>query len=223
MFSTFFTGLTLGLAIAAPVGPIGILCIRRTLAMGRWVGLVSGLGAATADGVYGCIAGFGLTAVADFLTEQVVGLRVFGGLFLCYLGVKTLLAKPAEPAAASSENSQAGALSEVEIAATGPRSLLTAYGSTLLLTLTNPATIFSFAAIFAGLGIVESASDYGTSGILVLGVFCGSALWWLLLSGTVSLLRTRLTTSHMRWLNRLSGIILLVFGIVALTVWPRNG
>ncbi|MGD1940673.1 MAG: LysE family translocator [Leptolyngbyaceae cyanobacterium] len=223
MFSTFFSGLTLGLAIAAPVGPIGILCIRRTLAMGRWVGLVSGLGAATADGLYGCIAGFGLTAVADFLTEQSVGLRVFGGLFLCYLGVKTLLAKPAEPAAAAADNSQAESLSELEIAAIGPRSLLTAYGSTLLLTLTNPATIFSFAAIFAGLGIVESASGYGTSGVLVLGVFCGSALWWLFLSGAVSLFRTRLTATHMRWLNRLSGIILLAFGIVALTVWQSNG
>ena len=223
MLSTFFTGLTLGLAIAAPVGPIGILCIRRTLAMGRWVGLVSGLGAATADGLYGCVAGFGLTAIADFLTEQAVGLRIFGGLFLCYLAVKTLLAKPAEPATVPIENSQEGSLSELKISATGPRSLFTAYGSTLLLTLTNPATIFSFVAIFAGLGMVESASDYGTSGILVLGVFLGSALWWLFLSGTVSLLRTRLTTKHMRWLNRLSGIILLAFGIMALTFWQSNG
>ena len=223
MLSTFFTGLTLGLAIAAPVGPIGILCIRRTLAMGRWVGLVSGLGAATADGLYGCVAGFGLTAIADFLIEQAVGLRIFGGLFLCYLAVKTLLAKPAEPATVPIENSQEGSLSELKISATGPRSLFTAYGSTLLLTLTNPATIFSFVAIFAGLGMVESASDYGTSGILVLGVFLGSALWWLFLSGTVSLLRTRLTTKHMRWLNRLSGIILLAFGIMALTFWQSNG
>jgi threonine/homoserine/homoserine lactone efflux protein len=96
--------------------------------------------------------------------------------------------------------------------------LLSAYSSTLVLTLTNPATIFSFAAIFAGLGIVESGQDYARSSVLVLGVFGGSALWWLFLSGSVNLLRSRLTPRRLRWLNRVSGIVILTFGLVALTV-----
>lgn len=215
MLLTFLKGLVLGLSIAIPVGPIGILCIRRTLAMGQWVGLVSGLGAATADGLYGCIAGFGLTAIADFLVGQSIWLRIFGGLFLCYLGVTTFLAKPASEPAMQTETA----------ADTGPaadgytgRSLLSAYLSTLALTLTNPATIFSFIGIFAGLGIVESGQDYATSGVLVAGVFAGSAGWWLILSSAVSLFRSWLTPARMRWLNRLSGTVLLIFGIVALGV-----
>jgi threonine/homoserine/homoserine lactone efflux protein len=216
MLSTFLTGLILGISIAAPVGPIGILCIRRTLVMGQWVGLVSGLGAATADGLYGCIAGFGLTAIADFLTNQSAWLRIFGGLFLCYLGITTFLSKPpTETATVSEADLPAGETALM------PRSLFTAYGSTLALTLTNPATIFSFAAIFAGLGIVESAQSFADSGILVLGVFIGSALWWFFLSGAVSLFRARFTPTGLRWLNRLSGIILLAFGLVALALWNR--
>ena len=214
----FFKGLLLGLAIAIPVGPIGILCIRRTLAMGQLVGLVSGLGAATADGLYGCIAGFGLTAVADFLVEQAFWLRIIGGVFLCYLGITTFLAKPADHPPHAVKEAAIGDAKETTtaVAALQPRSLLVAYTSTLALTLTNPATIFSFVAIFAGLGIVESGRDYATSGVLVIGVFLGSALWWLLLSGMVSLFRSRLNPARMRWLNRVSGTIILAFGVVAL-------
>ncbi len=200
----FLKGLLLGLAIAIPVGPIGVLCIRRTLVVGPVNGLLSGLGAATADGLYGCIAGFGLTAVADILVNQSFWLRLIGGLFLCYLGITTLLAKPPAPEEPESQPMTS--------------SRLGAYGSTLVLTLTNPATIFSFVAIFAGLGIVESGRDYAASGALVLGVFLGSALWWCVLSATVNLLRSRLTPARMRWLNRVSGGVITIFGVVALTV-----
>src|SRR5512140_2506793 len=92
----FLRGLLIGFSIAAPVGPIGVLCIRRTLANGRVSGLVTGLGAATADGLYGCVAGFGLTFISSLLIDQQMWLRLFGGLFLCYLGLKTLLSKPAQ-------------------------------------------------------------------------------------------------------------------------------
>lgn len=195
----FFRGLVIGLSIAAPVGPIGMLCIRRTLAQGRSYGLVSGLGAATADAVYGCVAGFGLTFISSFLVDQQTWLRLVGGAFLCYLGVKTLLAKPAEEAA------------EVKGA-----NLLGAYASTFLLTLTNPMTILSFAAIFAGLGIAETGGDYASAAILVLGVFAGSALWWLLLSGGVSLFRSRFTPQASVWVNRVSGLVVTGFGALAL-------
>jgi threonine/homoserine/homoserine lactone efflux protein len=192
-------GFLIGISIAAPVGPIGVLCIRRTLADGRLAGLATGLGAATADAVYGAIAAFGLAIITSFLVEQQVWLRLFGGLFLCYLGVRTFLAKPAEKAAEASEGG-----------------LLSAYLSTFVLTLTNPLTILSFAAIFAG---ISSSMDGAiiTGGLsLVLGVFLGSAAWWLFLSGLVSLFRSRFDQNAMVWVNRISGAIILTFGVVAL-------
>ncbi len=191
-------GLIMGFSIAAPVGPIGVLCIRRTLAEGRLIGFISGLGAATADGIYGCIAGFGLTFISSFFVTYQIAFRLIGGLFILYLGLKIFLAKPAERAAT----------------ATG-KSLIGAYLSTLFLTITNPLTILAFAAIFAGLG-VASASHYADTSLLVLGVFLGSTLWWLLLSSSVSLFRTKLNTKALQWVNRISGIIILAFGIVAL-------
>jgi threonine/homoserine/homoserine lactone efflux protein len=206
-------GLLIGLSIAAPVGPIGVLCIRRTLAGGRVYGLVSGLGAATADAFYGSVAGFGLTFLSSFLIEQRFWLRLLGGLFLCYLGIRTLLAQPAEQAAAAKSNNLAGARKRF-----GPKA--GAYASTLLLTLTNPTTILSFAAIFAGLGLASVSGSYLSSGLLVLGVFLGSALWWFLLSGGVSLFREKLGTRQLRWVNRLSGITILAFGVLALaSLW----
>jgi threonine/homoserine/homoserine lactone efflux protein len=195
----FLRGLLIGFSIAAPVGPIGVLVIRRTLAEGRLAGLVTGLGAATADALYGCVAGFGLTFVTSLLVGQQLWVRLIGGLFLCYLGIRGFMAAPAERAAA----------------ATGS-SLLGAYGATLLLTLANPATILSFIAVFAGLGLAATSGDYGAASLLVLGVFAGSALWWVLLSGGIGLLRLRLTPGVLRWINRLSGAVLVVFGTLAL-------
>ncbi|MCX6033336.1 MAG: LysE family translocator [Chloroflexi bacterium] len=191
-------GLLLGFSIAAPVGPIGVLCIRRTLAQGRLVGFASGLGAATADALYGSIAAFGLTVISGALIGAQVGLRLVGGLFLCYLGIRTLLARPADVAANASG-----------------RSLPGAFASTLALTLTNPITILSFAAVFAGLG-VGSTGYTSAAALTVLGVFLGSAFWWLLLSGGVSLLRNRFDHRAMRWVNRLSGAVILGFGLLAL-------
>jgi threonine/homoserine/homoserine lactone efflux protein len=135
-------GLLIGFSIAAPVGPIGVLCIRRTLTEGRLTGLLSGLGAATADACYGCIAGFGLTVISSLLIRQQFWLSLIGGLFLCYLGGKTFLAKPAETTSEPASTSFVGA-----------------YASTLFLTLTNPATILSFVAIFAGLGLANTSND----------------------------------------------------------------
>jgi len=195
----YLRGLIIGISIAAPVGPIGVLCIRRTLAEGRLSGFVSGLGAATADAIYGVIAGFGLTFISGFLVAQQNWLSLFGGIFLCYLGIRTMVSLPSEEAAQSESNG-----------------LLRNYLSILLLTLTNPMTILSFAAIFAGLGLADSGGDYIAASILVLGVFTGSGLWWLLLSFGVSLFRERVTSQWMVWINRISGLIVLGFGIIAL-------
>ncbi len=189
-------GLLIGFSIAAPVGPIGVLCIRRSLADGARIGLLTGLGAATADAIYGAIAAFGLTAISGVLVEQRFLLGIFGGLFLSYLGVRTFLATPAHDAPMPT---RAGALM--------------AYASTFLLTLTNPMTILSFAAIFVGF---RSTKDYSAAGVIVAGVFVGSALWWLLLSTVVSLIRTRVPTSVLQWVNRGSGVIIVAFGVYTL-------
>jgi threonine/homoserine/homoserine lactone efflux protein len=196
--SLLLRGILIGLAIAAPVGPIGVLCIRRTLSDGRLAGFVTGMGAASADAVYGAVAAFGLGMATNALNGIGFWTQLLGGLFLCYLGVRTLRERPAErPAPVSG------------------RGLLGAYTSTLLLTLTNPATIIAFLAIFAGLGLGAGAAGWGAL-LLVSGVFLGSASWWLLLSGAVGLLRARLTPRMLRWVNIVSGLIILGFGVAAL-------
>ena len=200
----FLKGLAIGFSIAAPVGPIGLLCIRRSLADGAVTGLAVGLGAATADAAYGALAAFGLTAVSAFLVGRSFWLGLPGGLFLCWLGARTFVAPPPlEPAHA-------------------PRnSLFAAYGSTVFLTMTNPATILSFIAVFAGLGLGASAS-YISGSALVSGVFVGSALWWMILSQSVGLLRARVTPIWMKRVNQLSGALLLSFGLWALTHGLRS-
>jgi threonine/homoserine/homoserine lactone efflux protein len=193
-------GMVIGLAIAAPVGAIGLLCIRRTLADGRLVGFVSGLGAATADACYGAVAALGLTSLQAVLIAQEHWVRLIGGLFLCYLGVRTALAEPARNAARTRSG----------------RGLAFAYGSTVALTLTNPSTILSFTAVFAGVGLGGAGADRTSAGLLVLGVFLGSTLWWLLLSSGVGLFGRALTRARMRWVNRVSGAALLALGLLAL-------
>lgn len=196
--SVFWRGLLLGLSIAAPVGPIGVLCIRRTLAHGRAAGFISGLGAATADACYGAVAGFGLTSISSIMVGGEQWFRVIGGTFLYYLGARTWLSTPA-----------------VEARGATARGLLGNYASTFVLTLTNPMTILSFAAIFAGLGITASGR-YSTAALLVGGIFCGSALWWLILSSATGIFRDRLSIAGLRWVNRLSGAIITGFGVLAL-------
>ena len=196
----FLRGLVIGFSIAAPVGPIGVLCIRRSLANGRLAGLVTGLGAASADALFGCIAGLGLTAISSFLLAQKFLLSLLGGLFLCYLGIQTYVSRPAEKT--------------IETTSTG---LVSAYVSTFFLTLTNPMTILSFTAVFAGLGLAEKPS-LPSAFNLVLGVFAGSALWWLVLSGGVGLFRSRMKAGGLVIINRLSGLVILCFGLYALSM-----
>jgi threonine/homoserine/homoserine lactone efflux protein len=190
-------GLLVGLSIAAPVGPIGLLCIRRTLAHGRSQGLASGLGAATADAVYGCIAGFGLMAVGDIFLHWTRWLQLVGGAYLIYLGVRTFAPPVQEVGPDRRWQGVAGA-----------------YGSTFALTLANPVTIMAFVAVLVGLGLAEH--DIAGAGLLVLGVFLGSALWWVALTTAVGLLRRWTTAGVLRWINRVSGVVIVAFGFVAL-------
>lgn len=163
MFALFLKGLIIGFAIAAPVGPIGILCIQRSLQDGFKIGFMTGIGAALADGTYGLIVGFGLTVISSFMIAQQFWIRIIGGLFLLYLGIKLLLTSP-------HERSKAGC---------SDKSSWHAYSTSYLLTLTNPATILSFVAIFAGLGLGTVNTDFASAMMLVLGITLGSAAWWL--------------------------------------------
>lgn len=213
----FARGLLLGISIAAPVGPIGLLCIRRTLDQGRQIGFVSGCGAATADAFYGTIAAFGLAALSDQLVERAFYLQLLGGLFLCYLGLKAFFARPAAQASELSAP-YSPSISVSTLRASRVKSSLSAYGSTLVLTLSNPATIFMFLSIFAGFSITQG--DYLQSVTLVFGVFSGSLLWWLVLVSGVGYLRSQLTPARLNRFNRLSskavGLVLMGFGLAAL-------
>jgi threonine/homoserine/homoserine lactone efflux protein len=198
--SFFVRGLLPGLSIAAVVGPMSILCIHRTLDRGQRYGLVSGLGIATADGVYGSVAAFGLTVIASFLINQQQWIRLLGGLFLICLGLKAMFSKSVERSTGTVVDS-----------------LFAAYVSAFLLTLSSPMTILSFAAVFAGMGVGSVRSGEIAALLVVLGVFSGSALWWCLLTSGVNLLRRKVTMSRLRWINRGSGALLIAFGIVALS------
>jgi threonine/homoserine/homoserine lactone efflux protein len=200
MITFFFKGIVLGFAIAAPAGPIGLLCVQRTLAQGRTCGFVSGMGAATADGFYGSVAAFGLTAISAFLLRFSVPIRIIGAGFLFYLAARTFFAQPKE----SSTERVFGA------------SLWNAYASTVFLTLTNPMTILSFMAVFAGFGIVNAERAYLKSALLVAGVFSGSSLWWLILSGMVGLFKARLSPRNLLWINRISGTLIAALGVLSL-------
>jgi threonine/homoserine/homoserine lactone efflux protein len=209
----FLKGLVIGFSIAAPVGPIGVLCIQRTLGYGALTGFVSGLGAATADAAYAMIAAFGLTFVSGFLLKQQLALRVVGGAFLLWLAWRSFNAAPADPRGANAADTR-GSGRSLHIAA--------AYGSTVLLTLANPATILSFIAVFAGLGVGAADASSGVGPgyplacLLVLGVFLGSALWWLILAGIAGYFREKMQPRHLVWVNRASGLIIGAFGVVAL-------
>jgi len=193
----FVKGLVIGFSLAMPVGPIGLLCIGRTLARGRLAGLFSGLGAATADGLYGAVAGFGITVVSSFLVSHQMFLRVVGGIALVLLGIRIFFTVP------SFRQTPHGDL--------GP---LKDYLSTLVLTLTNPVTILAFAAWFAGIGLGQGQEGYDSTIALITGVFLGSALWWLVLSGIVSYCRDRIDRKNLTLLNRFSGLGIALFGFV---------
>jgi threonine/homoserine/homoserine lactone efflux protein len=187
--------LVLGLSIAAPVGPIGILCIRRSLVEGRIAGLICGLGAATADAVYGAIGAFALNGISAWLVRGRLWMTLAGSGFLVYLGVKIFRAPPPETTATGS--------------ATG------AYVSTFVLTLANPLTILSFAAAFAGMG--AGAVGYGGVVTMLVGVFVGSAIWWLMLTSVAGALRGRMSPPFFVAINRASGALLTGFGLYTVT------
>jgi threonine/homoserine/homoserine lactone efflux protein len=198
MLFLFLKGLAFGFVLAAAVGPMWLLCFRRTMAHGALAGLVSGMGIAVADGLYGAVAAFGLTAISGFLLAQPFWIALAGSLFLVFLGAKTLIVKPAAAAAPAR--------------APDARGHAAAFVTTLGLTLANPPTIIAFAAVFASLGLAAGAG-YGAAAWVTLGVFLGSASWWAILAGAAARLRARLGERFLRAVNLVSGLTLLGFAL----------
>jgi threonine/homoserine/homoserine lactone efflux protein len=194
----FMKGLVIGFAMAVPIGPIGIMCIRKTLAEGHSRGMIIGLGAATADSLYGSIAVFGLTFISDAITSQHFWVSLIGGGLLLFLGIRTFHAKRKDT-----------------IIPFDKKGLLGSYISAFLLALTNPVTIFAFVAVFAAFGLGHRLIIVSAC-ILVIGVFTGSCLWFLTLGFVATLFRKRLDSEGLRWVNKISGALIILSGVVAL-------
>ncbi len=198
----FLKGLIIGFVIAAPLGPIGILCARRTLTHGRRAGFLSGMGASTADVLYGFIAAFGLTFISDILHSYQFWLRLAGGALLCFLGIRTFIEKP-------------GRIDFFSVLRKKKR-YAGMYLSTFFLTLTNPMTILSLAAVFAGFGLAGTRGSALSAGILISGVFLGSVLWWLFLAGAFTVFKRQFRHHELQWINRIAGAFIAGFGVLAL-------
>jgi len=192
-------GILIGIMVAVPVGPLGLLCINRALATGALCGLFSGLGVATADALAAGIAALGISLVSGFLTDHQVLLRLGGGCLLCYLGLKIYRTKPAVQTPSGNVNG-----------------LAAAYATTFLLTLSNPVTILSFIAIYAGWQVESLHGHYLAAAVLTLGVFCGSALWWVLLFLGMTTFPDRFSLQTLGWIHRVSGALITGFGLVLL-------
>lgn len=194
-FVVWFQGFILGIAIAAPVGPIGLLCIRRTLEHNQAVGFATGMGAAVADTIFGAIAAFGFSAALVFLTGHEMTFRLLGGLFLLAVALRTWLAKPPESADDPPD----------------ARTCIGGFVTGLTLTLTNPVTIIAFVGLFAGAGLTGTLG-FAEAAILVLGVFIGSAAWWLTLSSGVALVRHRISEERLVLMNHCTAVALALAG-----------
>lgn len=201
-FGLVLNGIAIGLAVAAPIGPVNLIVIRRTLRFGQLNGFLSGGGAAAGDALFATIAAFGITAAMEFVLRFETALQFIGGFFLLFLGLRTWFARPHFSEAPPEVHT--GAMAAV-------------FMTTFVLTITNPATMLGFIAIFGGVaGLTDAGEDYGHAATLVLAVMAGSALWWAGLSGFVSLFRHRMNDDLLRIVNKVSGILIAIFGAVVL-------
>lgn len=199
-YKLLLTCILSGFFLAAPIGPVNLICIRRTLTDGYIAGFTVGLGAAAADTVYGYAAAAGLSVITDFILQYHTAFRWGGGLFIIFLGFKTLHAVPQEVAA---DNTAAAGLYKL-------------FAGIFLLTLTNPITIFTFIALFSSLGVAMLVTNGFSAAIAAFGVFCGSALWWITLTSIVQLLRKKVTARSLTQINKLAGTVIILLGIASI-------
>lgn len=193
-------GILVGFTASIPLGPIGVLCIQKTLNKGRMSGLASGMGAATADTVYAIIAGFGLTFISNFIVSQQFYLRIISAIALFYLGLKIFRTNPAIQLRRDSQKSP---------------NLLADYLSILFLTISNPLTLLLFGAVFAGFGIIEGNADFKSILLLICGVFIGALLWWTMLTGIVNIFRSKFRLKRLWWINKITGAAIILFSLIA--------
>jgi threonine/homoserine/homoserine lactone efflux protein len=195
--SLFFKGIAVGLVVAPPIGPVAVVCVQRTLSQGRIQGMISGLGAAAADGFFAFVAAFGLAVVSNFVVKEQMWLRLGGGILLCCLGARVISYKLVPRTASRARNSH-----------------VTNFASTFLLTLANPGTFLMITAIFAGFGLVKPDMEHTSASLLVIGVFAGSELSWVILCGVAERVLRLLGYGKLTWLSRAAGVILVVSGLV---------
>jgi threonine/homoserine/homoserine lactone efflux protein len=202
----FLNGILIGLMVSIPMGPIGMLCIQRTLNKGRKAGFISGLGAAAADSIYSTIAGFGISIIISFIKEKIVYFQIVGGIIIIILGINIFYTNPAR---------------QLRLQRSNHNKLYEDFLSVFFLTVSNPMPFFFFLALFAGLNIAgNSPLDFFRISMMVFGIFVGSVLWWFILSTLVSLFRHRFRLKSLWWMNKIAGIITFFIGIAAiLSVW----
>jgi len=206
-FLLIISGAVIGFMVAAPIGPVNLICIRRTISAGPISGIVSGFGAALGDTIFAIITAFGLTAVSELIRGYSTILQIAGGILLMIFGIRTYVSDPLHGRGVETVASRP----------TNGSSLVRTFASTFALTITNPITLFGFAALFAGLtGLAGSAATYVNAGILVGGVFIGSMTWWCTLTSIVGFLHARIDARVMLFINHGSGIIVAVFGVMVL-------
>lgn len=203
-WSSIFDGVLIGFAASVPLGPIGVLCIQRTLQRGRLSGFISGLGAALSDTLYAIIAGFSISYVVAFIEEQIFWLQIFGAGILLLLGIRIFRSNPAVQLRKQRKRKS---------------TLIHDFGSTFLITISNPLAVFLFIAFFASFRAVNPNTDIWGQLILIGGVFIGAASWWLILTSIVSLFRSVVNLRRLFWINKIAGAAIIIFVIVVLLLW----
>ncbi|NPA68689.1 MAG: LysE family transporter [Chlorobi bacterium] len=198
-------GILIGIFVSAPLGPIGVLCIQRTLNKGFKSGLVSGMGAAFADIVYAVIAGFGITYISDFLTEYQTYIRIIGGLFLILTGIRIITSNPAK---------------QVRKLRVQGNNFYKDFITSFLLTVSNPVTVLAFGAFFAAFNMTNQTTGKISVTVMIIAVFSGSLLWWGSLISVVNLFKKRIKLRSLVKINRITGILIILFALfVILTVF----
>jgi len=197
----FIKGLIVGFLASIPLGPVGVLCIQRTINKGRFSGIISGMGAATVDSFFALVAALGLTFIINFIEEQQFFIQIIGGGVVVFLGAKIFYTNPVK---------------QIRRHRRKKNKLIEDYFSVLFLTISNPLAIFLFVAAFAGIGIVSSKDNSLDSSLIVGGVFVGAMAWWAILTFFIDLFRKRFRLKQLWWINKIAGVILVIFGALAM-------